>query len=410
MHFFKTFLNIELIIFSKYFVFVLLLCIFLILFLSSFSFLPLVTTSFSPYITKALCYSSCSSSSSPSPELSSLLPPVITPSTISPTSLHFTFLFTKVGEYQIHLSHLLYPNSNTTYSITITPSSFSPTTSHIHYHDIPNPISLDSTIATTSIGNNLDNESNDEEENTPLQSRSSFVNAVIHTHQRLQPSILSFLSSEGIVVTANNLLMNTLNVVLVGSEVACKLHLNDYYGNALLNPSSVSIAVFSEGSQVLPSHLEIIRNGDNTIAVLIQVAIPGQYTVRFAYHNQFISDSISLLVLHPSDNWIQLHHNQAECSGNMDAIEDDLLAVKLVGEGLQCGYEGTHNLEWTSFVVEMIPSFRTVIQSTMLTSKKGLAVSFYSLVGTVNSDEKGYCYNDNHNHNHNISDDCATYF
>ena len=295
-----------------------------------------------------------------------------------------------MGEYHIHLTHLLYPNFNTTYSITVLPSSFSPTTSRIHYHDLHNHISPYSTT-TASIDNNIDNNNHNHEkgdddgESTPFQSRSSYINAAIHTHQRLHPSILNSLSSEGIVVSASNLLMNTLNVILAGSEVSCKLHLNDYYGNALLNPSSVSIALFSESSQVLPSHLETIRNGDDTISVLIQVAIPGQYIVRFAYANRFISDSISLLVLHPSENWIQLHHNQAECSVNTDTVEDDLIAVKMVEEGLQCGYEGTHNLEWTSFIVEMTPSFRNVIQSTMLTPKKQLVVSFYSLVGVVNT-------------------------
>lgn len=255
---------------------------------------------------------------------------MIAPSVIGNSSnvnrpvIQLFMMITSSCNLTITLSHILYRDDSLSLNISISPAVFSPNFSALEQ--------IESETIT------------------------------IMTDEFISDSERAQLQSKGIKVTTESMIYSSDTAVVSGHEVSVKMYLRDMYNNSLKDTTLLTAVITRENKQVYPDRLEIMPIKDNSFILFLLLLVPGSYKITILYNAQSFSSQLDLLILPSQQDAVLLYNEDGVCNLNLDAVIDDAEASILSSTPLLCGILGTRNLEATSFLVEVVLSFKHLLQ------------------------------------------------
>ena len=235
-----------------------------------------------------------------------------------------SFILTKAGLYTVRLEHQTAPNRSSTFTVLVKP----------HITLLPS---------------------------CSLSLASSPLPMTLVTTDTLSDSALSRLQSRGVAVSFKATLHEGRTLVVSGTELSLTFALSDDYGNPFDNISLLSIQFLQEAEDIEPDRLDILRNRDSSITAIFVISSFGNTTIFLLYNTRPLADPISFFVLPPERNGVAFHNNLTLCSRIVDPVKDDE-ASHLSFQSPLCGLFGTRNFQTTHFLMEVVLSFKHLVE------------------------------------------------
>ena len=209
-----------------------------------------------------------------------------------------SFILTNTGLYTVRIEHQTAPNRSSAFTVLVKPA-----------------ISLLPSCSISLVP-------------------SSFPVTLVTTDS-LPASTLSRLQSRGVSVSSKSALHEGQTLVVSGNELSLTFFLSDDYGNTFDAITLLSIQFQQEAEEIEPDRLDVLVNRDSSIT--------------------------AVFVLPPEQNGVAFHNNMTSCSRIVDPVKDEE-ATRLSSQSPLCGLFGTRNFQETHFLMEVILSYKHLVE------------------------------------------------
>lgn len=235
-----------------------------------------------------------------------------------------SFILTNTGLYTVRIEHQTAPNRSSAFTVLVKPA-----------------ISLLPSCSISLVP-------------------SSFPVTLVTTDS-LPASTLSRLQSRGVSVSSKSALHEGQTLVVSGNELSLTFFLSDDYGNTFDAITLLSIQFQQEAEEIEPDRLDVLVNRDSSITAVFILSSVGNTTVSLLYNTRPLADPISFFVLPPEQNGVAFHNNMTSCSRIVDPVKDEE-ATRLSSQSPLCGLFGTRNFQETHFLMEVILSYKHLVE------------------------------------------------